>query len=63
MRRRSMRWLTGIVGTTVIAVMARQTLKIPNTQAATGILYVGVVFTFVGELTSLLLSRGEPFPL
>lgn len=59
----TMRWLTGIVGATVIAVMARQTLKIPNTQAATGILYVGVVFSFVGELASLLLSRGEPFPL
>jgi hypothetical protein len=59
----AMRWLTGIVGATVVAVMARQTLKIPNTQAATGILYVGVVLTFVGELTAQLLSRGESFPL
>jgi hypothetical protein len=59
----AMRWLTGIVGAAVVALMARQTLKIPNTQSATGILYVGVVLTFVGELTAELLSRGEPFPL
>jgi hypothetical protein len=59
----AMRWLTGIVGALVVAVMAWQTLKIPNTQSATGILYVGVILTFIGELTSLLLSRGEPFPL
>jgi hypothetical protein len=59
----AMRWLMGLVGSLVVAFMARQTLKIPNTQAATGILYVGVVFTFVGELTAQLLSRGKPFPL
>lgn len=58
-----MRWLTGILGAAVVAFMASQTLKIPNTQSATGILYVGVVMTFVGELTAQLLSRGEPFPL
>ncbi|HET6883310.1 MAG TPA: hypothetical protein VFI31_24280 [Pirellulales bacterium] len=59
----AMRWLTGLVGALVVAVMARQTLKIPNTQSATGILYVGVILTFIGELTSLLLSRGKLFPL
>lgn len=58
-----LRWLSGIVGALVVAVMARQTLKIPNTQSATGILYVGVILTFIGELTALLLSRGKPFPL
>ncbi|HWB08143.1 MAG TPA: hypothetical protein VG826_02775 [Pirellulales bacterium] len=59
----AMRWLMGLVGGLIVAFMARQTLKIPNTQAATGILYVGVVFAFVGELTAQLLSRGKPFPL
>jgi hypothetical protein len=59
----AMRWLMGLVGGLIVASMTRQTLKIPNTQAATGILYVGVVFAFVGELTAQLLSRGEPFPL
>lgn len=52
-----LRWLSGIVGTLVVAVMAWQTLKIPNTQSATGILYVGVIVTFIGELTALLLSQ------
>ena len=59
----AMRWLTGLAGALVVAVMARQTLKIPNTQSATGILYVGVILTFIGELTAQLLSRGKPFPL
>lgn len=59
----ALRWLSGIVGALAVAVMARQTLKIPNTQSATGILYVGVILTFIGELTAMLLSRGKPFPL
>ena len=36
--------------------MAWKTLKVPNTQAATGILYVAVIVTFLGELTSLLMA-------
>jgi hypothetical protein len=59
----SLRWLAGIFGTAALAAMAWQTLKIPNTQSATGILYVAVITTFLGELTSLLLSRGTAFPL
>ena len=59
----SLRWLTGLIGAMAVAVMARQTLKIPNTQSATGILYVGVIFTFLGELTAQLLSRRSAFPL
>ena len=43
--------------------MAWQTLKIPNTQSATGILYVAVIGVFVGELTGLLLSAESAFPL
>ena len=46
-----------------MAGLTWQTLKIPNTQSATGILYVGVIVTFVGELTSQLLSRESLFPL
>ncbi len=52
----ALRWLSGIVGPLVLAVMTYKTLKIPNTQSATGILYVGVIGTFLGELTSLLLN-------
>jgi len=59
----ALRWLTGIVGTCVLTWMAWQTLKIPNTQSATGILYVAVITVFIGELTSLLLSGGTAFPV
>ena len=51
-----LRWLSGILGALVLVVMTHKTLKIPNTQSATGILYVCVIATFLGELTSLLLS-------
>ncbi|HEX3726156.1 MAG TPA: hypothetical protein VHV08_07930 [Pirellulales bacterium] len=59
----ALRWLAGIVGALVVALMAWQTLKIPNTQSATGILYVGVIVTFLGELTSLLLATQIQTPL
>ena len=52
----SLRWLSGLVGALALTVMAWKTLKIPNTQAATGILYVAVIVTFLGELTSLLMA-------
>ncbi len=58
-----LRWLTGIAGAMAVAVAARQTLKVPNTQSATGILYVGVIVTFLGELTAQLLSSRSDFPL
>ena len=59
----ALRWLAGIFGTTALTYMTWQTLKIPNTQSATGILYVAVLATFLGELTSLLLSAGTAFPI
>ncbi|MBL9123471.1 MAG: hypothetical protein JNG90_07545 [Planctomycetaceae bacterium] len=59
----ALRWLAGIVGTGVVAAMTWQTLKIPNTQSATGILYVGVITTFLGELTAQLLSSQTLYPL
>ena len=49
-------WLTGLAGLLVLAIMSRKTLDVPNTQSATGILYVGVIFAFLGELSSQLLS-------
>ena len=52
----ALRWTAGISGTAIVLCMAWQTLRIPNTQSATGILYVAVIFTFLGELASLLLS-------
>ncbi len=53
----------GILGTLVILVMSWETLKIPNTQSATGILYVGVILTFLGEVAGLLISRQSMYPL
>jgi hypothetical protein len=44
------RWMIGLVAPAVITWMVWQTAKIRSTQSATGILYVGVVFTFLGEL-------------
>ncbi|MCA9231399.1 MAG: hypothetical protein KDA57_12155 [Planctomycetales bacterium] len=58
-----LRWSFGLVGVAVLAWMAWQTLKIPNTQSATGILYVAVIGTFVGETMALLLSSESLFPL
>ena len=58
----ALRWLAGIFGTLALAVMTWQTLKIPNTQSATGILYVAVITTFLGELTAMLLAAQSVIP-
>jgi len=58
-----LRWLAGIFGTAGLIGMTWSTLKIPNTQAATGMLYVAVITTFLGELIGQLLSAGFPYPL
>lgn len=58
----ALRWLAGIFGTLALAVMTWQTLKIPNTQSATGILYVAVITTFLGELTAMLLAAQSAIP-
>jgi hypothetical protein len=58
-----LRWSFGLIGVLVLLWMADQTLKIPNTQSATGILYVAVIGVFVGELTSALLSAEAAYPL
>lgn len=59
----ALRWLTGLVGTLLLAALTWQTLKIPNTQSATGILYAGVILTFIGELTSQLMSAESLYPV
>ncbi len=59
----ALRWLSGILGVALLTWMTWQTLKVPNTQSATGILYVAVIATFLGELTAQLLSAGSAFPL
>ena len=59
----AMRWLAGLLGLGGMTWMTWQTLKIPNTQSATGILYVALVFAFLGELASAILTFDTPIPL
>jgi hypothetical protein len=59
----ALRWSFGLFGVMGLLWMAWQTLKIPNTQSATGILYVAVIGVFIGELTGLLLSAESAFAL
>ena len=59
----ALRWIAGIFGPALLAVMVWRILKYRNTQAATGVLFVGVILTFIGELSATLLTRelGVPF--
>lgn len=52
----ALRWLTGLVALPILLVMSRRTLAIPNTQSATGILYVACLAAILGELTAQLLG-------
>lgn len=57
------RWGLGLLGPLVLAGMAWQTARIRSTQSATGILYVVVIFCFLGELTSQLLQSTTGYAL
>ncbi len=59
----SLRWLLGLIAPLVLAWMAWETARIRSTQSATGILYVVVIFCFLGELTSQLLLEKTGFIL
>jgi hypothetical protein len=49
------RWGVGLLAPLVLGWMAWETTRIRSTQSATGILYVVVIFCYLGELTSQLL--------
>jgi hypothetical protein len=49
------RWLVGFAAPLALDWMAWQAARIRSTQSATGILYVVVIFCFLGELMGLLL--------
>jgi hypothetical protein len=57
------RWGVGFIGPLVLGWMAWQTARIRSTQSATGILYVVVIFCFLGELTGQLLLSDTGFVL
>jgi hypothetical protein len=50
-----LRWLAGFILPLILLWMAWQSARIRSTQSATGILYVVVIFCFLGELTDQLL--------
>jgi hypothetical protein len=52
----SLRWLAGLAGLPALLWLSRKTLDIPNTQSATGILYVACLAAIMGELTAQLLA-------
>jgi len=58
----ALRWLAGIFGPMAVCVMVHRILHYRNTQAATGVLFVGVILTFIGELTADLLQRALATP-
>ena len=58
-----LRWSFGLFGVMILIYLTWKTLEIPNTQSATGILYVAVIGTFVGETMSLLLSAESVYPV
>lgn len=47
------RWGIGLGGPLILGWMAWQATRIRSTQSATGILYVAVIFCFIGELMGL----------
>jgi hypothetical protein len=51
------RWAVGFAGVFALTWMTWRTARIRSTQSATGILYVVVIFCFLGELTALLLTN------
>jgi hypothetical protein len=59
----TLRWLAGIIGGGVVAALAWNTVAIRSTQSATGILYVGVILVFLGELAAQVLSHRVGLPL
>jgi hypothetical protein len=52
-----LRWLVGFAAPLGLGWMAWQAARIRSTQSATGILYVVVIFSFLGELTGQLLRE------
>jgi hypothetical protein len=53
----------GLVAVVVFAYMVRDCVRLRSTQSATGILYFGSVFAYVGELASQYLIRQYGWPV
>ena len=57
----ALRWAC-ILGLLLVVWMVWRILKYRNTQAATGVLFVGVILSLIGELTATLLERESGIP-
>ncbi len=58
-----LRWLAGVFGPLVVSLMVWRIMKYRNTQAATGVLFVGVILAFIGDMTAALLLSETKLPL
>jgi hypothetical protein len=56
------RWAIGVGGPLVFGTMAFLSARIRSTQSATGILYVVVICTFLGELMGMVLAQSIQVP-
>lgn len=52
-----LRWLLGVAGPLILAYLTWKTIDLGHTQAATGLLYVIVILTLLGEATGIALRR------
>jgi len=59
----SLQWLCGMLGPLACSVMVQRIMKYRNTQSATGVLFVGVIFAFLGEMAGALLRNELQLPL
>jgi hypothetical protein len=59
----SLALLGGIFGPLAVCWMVHRILKFKNTQSATGVLFVGVILAFLGEMTGALLRRELQLPV
>lgn len=58
----TLEWIGGILGPLLVCWMVIRILKYKNTQSATGVLFVGVILAFLGEMTGSLLRREMQLP-
>lgn len=59
----SLQWLCGMLGPLACCVMVQRIMKYRNTQSATGVLFVAVIFAFLGEMAGALLRNELQLPL
>lgn len=59
----ALQWIGGILGPIVVAIAVARILRYRNTQSATGVLFVGVILAFLGEMTGALLRSELRLPL